>query len=236
MVEPLDDAALERSAYPTEWTIAQVLSHIGSGAVILQRRLDAGLDGSTMPDDFAPRVWHEWNAKTPRAQAESALAADDDVLVRLDALTGEERERFAFSMGPMTFDLNGFIGLRLNEHALHSWDIAVALDDDATIPPDLAELVVDNLGLIARFTGKPVGTPTTIVVRTTEPARTFSLALGDAVRLDPGALTGDTEIALPAEAFVRLVYGRLDPAHTPATATANDPALLERLRRTFPGP
>jgi len=234
MVEPLDDAALERSAYPTEWTIAQVLSHIGSGAVILQRRLDAGLDGSPMPDDFAPRVWDEWNAKTPRAQAESALAADDDVLVRLDALTGEERERFAFSMGPMTFDLNGFIGLRLNEHALHSWDIAVALDDDATIPPDLAELVVDNLGLIARFTGKPVGTPTTIVVRTTEPARTFSLALGDAVRLDPGASTGDTEIALPAEAFVRLVYGRLDPAHTPATA--NDPALLERLRRTFPGP
>ena len=34
LVAPLDDAAIVRPAYPTEWTIAQVMSHLGSGAVI----------------------------------------------------------------------------------------------------------------------------------------------------------------------------------------------------------
>ena len=39
---------------------------------------------------------------------------------------------------------------------------------------------------------------------------------------------------MPAEAFIRLVYGRLDPAHTPAVD--GDAALLDQLRATFPGP
>jgi len=32
VVEPLSDAQLDEPAYPAEWTIADVLSHIGSGA------------------------------------------------------------------------------------------------------------------------------------------------------------------------------------------------------------
>ena len=46
-VAGLDDAALSRSAYPTEWTVADVCSHLGSGAVIMERRLQdllAGVD------------------------------------------------------------------------------------------------------------------------------------------------------------------------------------------------
>ena len=46
--------------------------------------------------------------------------------------------------------------------------------------------------------------------------------------------TGESDLEMPAEAFVRLLYGRLDPAHTPPIA--GDPALLERLRATYPGP
>lgn len=37
IVEELDPAQLEMPADPTKWTIADVLSHLGSGAVILQR-------------------------------------------------------------------------------------------------------------------------------------------------------------------------------------------------------
>jgi len=39
---------------------------------------------------------------------------------------------------------------------------------------------------------------------------------------------------MPAEALLRLAYGRLDPAHTPAEVEA-DPADLNRLRAVFPG-
>jgi hypothetical protein len=37
---------------------------------------------------------------------------------------------------------------------------------------------------------------------------------------------------LPAESFVRLVYGRLDPEHTPATVDAE---AVASLRLLFPG-
>ena len=43
LASPLTEEALTAGAYPTEWTVAQVLSHLGSGAVITQRRLDDGL-------------------------------------------------------------------------------------------------------------------------------------------------------------------------------------------------
>ena len=39
---------------------------------------------------------------------------------------------------------------------------------------------------------------------------------------------------MPAEALLRLVYGRLDPRHTPPYK-ATDDALLDRLRAIFKG-
>lgn len=53
LVAPLDDAQLERRVYPTEWTVADVLSHVGSSAVILQRRLDDALLDRATPDEAA---------------------------------------------------------------------------------------------------------------------------------------------------------------------------------------
>jgi len=236
IVEPLADDAIVESAYPTEWTIAQVMSHLGSGAVILQRGLEDQLAGSTTPDDFAPGVWDEWNARTPRAQVDDGLAADRAFLAALDAVSAEQREAFSFAMGPLSVDFDGFVGLRLNEHAFHTWDIEVTLDAAATIPTMIAERVVDNLGLITRFTAKPSDGPATIDIRTTAPQRHFTLELtADGAVLAPAA--GDTSAAdleLPAEALARLVYGRLDPAHAPAFVGSL--ALVERLRAAFPGP
>jgi hypothetical protein len=44
----------------------------------------------------------------------------------------------------------------------------------------------------------------------------------------------DARLELPAEALVRLAYGRLDPDHTPSTVTA-DGVDLDLLRQVFPG-
>lgn len=76
LVGPLDDDAIVAQAHPTEWTIAHVLSHLGSAAVIFGRRLSDGLAGVETPDDFNAGVWAEWDTKSPRAQVDDALAAD----------------------------------------------------------------------------------------------------------------------------------------------------------------
>jgi hypothetical protein len=52
------------------------------------------------------------------------------------------------------------------------------------------------------------------------------------VHLVDGVAAAD--LTLPAEAFVRLVYGRLDRAHTPSSVTG-DTARLADLRKAFPG-
>src|SRR5437773_1716633 len=68
------------------------------------------------------------------------------------------------------------------------------------------------------------------------PQRDFLLAVHDTVELDAFAdqtVTGTLD--LPAEALLRLVYGRLDPAHTPPVALAAGVVTLDDLRPVFPG-
>lgn len=103
----------------------------------------------------------------------------------------------------------------------------------AAVPAEAARLIVDNLGMVARFTGKPTGRRHEIHLRTFDPARDFTLSLGDeAVSLSPYEGTSAPDLELPAEALVRLVYGRLDPDHTPPVHGHVD---LDELRRAFPG-
>jgi uncharacterized protein (TIGR03083 family) len=234
LAAPMSEEELTAGAYPTEWTVAQVLSHLGSGALIMQRRLEDALAGQDTPADFAPGVWDTWNAKGPVAQRDDALAADAALLARIEAVPQEARDTFASAMGPMTLGFTQFVGMRLNEHAFHSWDIEVVAAPAATIPVPVAALVVDNLELVARFTGKPTGGTTTITVATTGPQRGFTVELTPGgVALAPGAAAASPDIQLPAEAFARLVYGRLDAEHTPAGAHGS---ALDTLRRLFPGP
>jgi hypothetical protein len=154
------------------------------------------------------------------------------------ALSGEERAA-RFRLGPLDLDLADLVGLRLNEHVLHTWDVEVAADPGATLPAGATALVVDNLAFIAGWTARPTGEARVVAVRTTDPGRAFTVTLTpDRAALaaagdDSGA--GAADLTLPAEAFVRLVYGRLDPDHTPAVDAA-DPATLDELRRVFPGP
>jgi hypothetical protein len=134
----------------------------------------------------------------------------------------------------MSFDLAGFLRLRINEHMLHNWDIAVAFDPAAVLPADGIDVVLEALPLIARFTGKPTGSTKELRIHTTAPTRTFLLGLsagGITVAADDG--DGAPDVELPAEAFVRLVYGRLDSGHTPSFTGAGED--LDELRRAFPG-
>ncbi len=230
----LDDAQLVGASYASEWTIADVLSHLGSGAVIMQRRLQDARARTETPDDFAPAVWDEWNAKSPRAKTDDALAADWALVEALEAVGDEERAALTFSMGPMTFDLPALIGMRLNEHVFHTWDVEVALDGAATLAPDAVPLVVDNLDLIARYTARPVGQPRRISLRTTDPSRDVTVSIGANGVEYAASASGEPDVVLPAEALGRLVYGRLDPDHTPAFTGDGD--ALDVLRQVFPGP
>ncbi|HWD55304.1 MAG TPA: maleylpyruvate isomerase N-terminal domain-containing protein [Acidimicrobiales bacterium] len=234
LVEGYDVEQLERPSYSRDWTIADVLSHLGSGAVLMARRLEAAVAGAPLPDDIAQPVWDEWNAKSPRAKADDALVEDERLERAFGAVGEADRARIAFPFGPMSVSFDTAAALRLNEHALHTWDIEVMSDAAARLPADAADVIVDNLGLIGRFAAKATGDEREIRVRTAHPVRHFT------VRLTPDSaelLDGDggipPDLELPAEAFCRLVYGRLDPDHSPPVRANGE--LLATLRRVFPG-
>ena len=233
LVDRLGFDQLTTRAYPAKWTIADVLSHLGSGAVIMVANVEAQITGIALADGYNQSVWDDWNSKQPAAQARDALAADRALLDRIDALSDQQRVDFQFDLGPISVDLAKFLGLRLNEHTLHTWDIEVVLEPSATLAAEGTDLVVDNLELVGRFGAKPDGNERRVNVHTTEPSRDFTITSSpDAVSLTPSTNAAAPDLQLPAEAFVRLVYGRLDPGHTPRGVEGPE---VESLRSIFPG-
>lgn len=234
LVRGLDLDQLLSPSYDPGWTIADVLSHLGSGAVLMARRLEAALAGAPLPDDVAQPVWDEWNAKSPQAKADDALAEDERLGKAFDAVADAERASLAFPFGPVSVTFETAAALRLNEHALHTWDIEVALDPTAVLATDAAAVIVDNLGLIGRFAAKPTGVEREVRVRTSHPVRHFTVRLTpESAELLEGDGGVEPDVELPAEAFCRLVYGRLDPGHSPAVPANGE--VLDLLRRVFPG-
>ena len=75
-------------------------------------------------------------------------------------------------------DLADLAAMRLSEHALHSWDVAVALDPAAPVAAPSAALVVDTVARLVGRTAKALPTPARMHVTTTEPARELPLTLG----------------------------------------------------------
>jgi uncharacterized protein (TIGR03083 family) len=240
LVGPLTPEQLRGSSYCTDWSVAQVLSHLGSGAEIaLTLMLPAAL-GQAEPagrDAFGP-IWDTWNAKRPDAQAADGLSADEKYVEALEQLTDDELAAISLPFFDMTLDAVGLVRMRLGEHAMHTWDVVVSRDPEATIAPGAVALLIDNVpGFLAPRLGRAPDRAFRTHLRTTDPHRDYLLIAADPVSMPdwPGDGGGaDAEVTMPAEALLRLAYGRLDPAHTPAEVDG-DAADLQRLRRVFPG-
>ncbi|HVA53257.1 MAG TPA: maleylpyruvate isomerase family mycothiol-dependent enzyme [Acidimicrobiales bacterium] len=221
------------SAYPSDWTVADTFSHLGSGAVIGQRRFEDAVAHRESDPAFNASVWDEWNAKDPTAQVEDCLASDVALLAALETSTGQQRDDFRFMMGPFAFDFNGLVGLRLSEHVLHTWDVEVPFYPRATLPNDAANAILDSIQFIVARTAKPTGETKHVTVRTIDPVRDFSLVLDvDSVDLVEAQREGAVDLEISAEALVRLIYGRLDEEHSPTSVSVD---AVDYLRRVFPG-
>jgi uncharacterized protein (TIGR03083 family) len=233
LVAGLDGDGLRAQSFDTEWSIADVLSHLGSGAEIFALYVDAAAAGGEPPSREAfPGIWDTWNARSPEEKAARSVEANEALVSRIESLTPEQRAAFQVAMfGPVPMDLAGFLDMRLSEHALHTWDVAVALDPAARVAPDAVDLLIDVAPRMAGFIGKKAQAPATIAVAVTGPERAFTLDTGGVSVLPAGAETTTASVALPAEAFIRLLSGRIgDGAELEASGVT-----LAELKSVFPG-
>jgi uncharacterized protein (TIGR03083 family) len=238
LVNAVSEDFLSSRSYCADWSVAQVLSHLGSGAEIASLMLSSVLTGEPMDREaFAP-VWDVWNAKTPAQQAADAVPADDAYISRLEGLTGDELDGISFEFFGMTLDAAGLVGMRLSEHAIHTWDVASAIDPVAVVAPDAVALLYGRVSWLAERTGRQGDGPLRARLVASDSEADFLLDVTDKVTLVPWPAEGgpaDGEIHLPAEALLRLFYGRLGDEVTPTVEISGDPALLGRIRAVFPG-
>lgn len=236
---PLTDQEIAGPSYCKDWSTAQVLSHIGSGAQIFGLLLDAGLAGAETPGrDEMSRVWDVWNAMSPTEQARNSLNADSEFLDRVAAVPAAELDAMRMTLFGAPAGAARLLELRLFEHAIHTWDVIVIRDPDAEVAGDAVAWMVDRLDPLAGRSGKTEAGPLEVDITTTDPDRAFRLSVSDVVKLVSAAAAdarpATATVRMPASALVRLVYGRLDAEHTPATVEA-DGIDLDTLRSIFPG-
>jgi uncharacterized protein (TIGR03083 family) len=241
MLRGLDPDLLTHRSGAAGWDISQVLSHLGSGAEIGLATLNASLPGGGAPAESNQEIWARWDAMTPEERAVEFLRADGALVSRYESLDAATREDLRIDLGflPQPVPVAAAAGFRLNESAHHAWDVNVAFDADATLAPEAADVLVDWIGGLFGFLGHADamdGRAGTLAVETTEPARSFGLDLRDTVALVDTPAQPDGVLTAPAEAWLRLVTGRLAPEHTPADVrVSGDLVGLDDLRRVFPG-
>lgn len=237
-VRDLTDAQLNGPSGATQWIVADVLSHIGSGAEITLAGLRAGL-GETEPpgQDFNQGVWDRWNALAPEAQAAGAVESDAALVGALEAVPEERHDITIKTFLPDPVPLAAFVALRMSETVLHSWDVRVGVDPAATLTEPSAELLAEHLAgslsFLAGFIGKPAEAPEHAVVEIV--GTPYRLVLADQVRLSTDAEPATATFTGSLEAALRLVYGRLRPEHTPAGVEVTGNVTLDQLRAVFPG-
>ena len=225
---------------PGEWAVYQLLGHLGSGAVITEATLEASIAGRPNPGLEANKaIWAVWDAKSPQAAADDSLAANEHLLARYDSLDDATRESLRIDLGflPAPLEVAAAARFRLNEFALHSWDVRAFLDPSATIEPSAVPLVVDVEAVMLGWICKPelLGHPATVRVELTDLGRSFVLALAESASIRQGDEETDAVLRLPAEAWLRLVSGRLAPAVTPDHVEVSGSVALDELRTVFPG-
>ena len=132
VVGSLTEEQLGAQSGAEEWTVATTLSHMGSGSEInryvLLRAIGEDVDAPDNQD-----VWDRWNALPPAGQAAGFVQHSDAIVATLEGLTEEQRIGTMVDLGfmPQPVPLGTVLGMRINEIALHGWDVEVALDPGA---------------------------------------------------------------------------------------------------------
>lgn len=235
LVRALTDEQLATTSGAAEWTVAQVLSHLGSGAEIGRAPIVRAA-GETVTAEDNQTIWARWDASAPRAQAEGFLEHNGRWLDTVEALTPEQRSSLTVDLGflPEPVPLVTALGMRLNEVANHSWDVRVAFDVHVGVDADSAGVLVDLLtgpvSFMLGFLAKPaeLAGPVSVAI----PGA--GLVIDDAVTVVDHLESPSATFNGPPEAFVRLISGRLKAPYDNGV-TIDGSITLDDLRRVFPG-
>jgi hypothetical protein len=247
-VESHPASYVEQDSFCSEWKNYQVISHLGSGAEIFQRTLESALDGKeALTPEGRQAIWGYFDGLAPSEVYPQFKDRVGKLIAYLEALPESKHNEIVPTFAG-NLPLPRALLTRLNEMALHVWDILVKQNPQAKLNDDSAALllpmVVDRLPNRAKregldeLHGRPIGFD-------------ISGPAGRQFRLKPGGEQASVEDGLPtnplftvkmsSEAFQRMVSGRepIDKAVTAGTAQVSGDtgsmAAYPALNKIFPG-
>lgn len=198
-----------------DWTVADVVVHVGQGSEWVTGIVRDGLDGHTSLERLG--------AEPPPDPADEATllrwfrAAADELHTSLAALDPQAR---GWTLGGPDEPLVGWCRRRAQETAVHRWDVGSAGARPDPIDRDLAVDGVDELFevFVPRFGARVTGEGQTLHLHATDDG----LAPGTGewtATFTPGGLTwarghakGDAAVRGPASDLLLLLWGRVPPA------------------------
>jgi hypothetical protein len=126
--------------------------------------------------------------------------------------------------------------MRLSEHAVHSWDVEVAVDPAARVSQDAVVLLLGALPQMMQWMGKKAAEPAVVAVTATSPDGAYTIDTGG-VTLTPGAAEApaSASVELTSEALLRMVYGRVDESTVASGELRAENVTLAQLQAVFPG-
>ncbi|MEV5967382.1 maleylpyruvate isomerase family mycothiol-dependent enzyme [Kribbella sp. NPDC051952] len=234
LVSTLSEEQLKGRSGAAEWTVADALSHLGSGAEI-NRKPIAIAAGEQVDAEDNQAIWDRWNALPPVDQAAEFVKHDAAYVDTVEALDAEQRElRVDLGFMPEPVPLLVALGMRVSEVANHGWDVRVGVDPSATVDAASAELLIEllqgPLAFLLGFSGK--ADQVEQEVRLAIPGGGIKIA--DAVTVTDTFDEPTATFEGPAEAVARLLTGRLGADHA-AGVTVTGNVTLDDLRKVFPG-
>jgi uncharacterized protein (TIGR03083 family) len=234
LVPALSEEQLRGRSGAADWTVAQVLSHLGSGAEISRKPI-ATAAGEQVDAEGNESIWARWNALSPVDQAAGFVKHDAAYVDTVSALSTEQPDsRIDLGILPEPAPLVVALALRLNEVANHSWDVRVGVDPSAILDPDSAELLIELFGgplaFLLGFSGK--ADQIEQEVRLAIPGG--GIEITDTVAVTATVDHPTATFEGPAEAAVRLLSGRLGAEHANGVGVTGN-VTLDELRNVFPG-
>ncbi len=213
-----DDAAWEAPTACSAWTAREVAAHVTDGAeraVVVAR---AALAGEPVPqyDTAERRRRHAALRSLPGDELADRLERDlAAVFQTLNGVPAATLHGTTVSLGGGPHTLAQFADQRLVETALHAWDTGGGRDRDATIAPESAAAMTDFvLWRVPRLAHAADGRGTALRYRCELEGTgggPITLDIGpDRVTATRGGADASPALTLPVEAFIRLVWGRLD--------------------------
>jgi uncharacterized protein (TIGR03083 family) len=202
------DFARDSSGCPG-WTVKEVVAHLTTGAQMFEGIARGTLDGANWPEERKRRL-AENAALNPDELRRRYTEADASLVNTFKSLSADElqakRQHPALGEVPVI----QFLGMRISETAIHSWDIQSAIDPTATLQAPASSAVAAQIVNVfpSWFVADSIGGLSRtyrFVVDDTE--RTLAIAGGKAAWTSGGS--ADATLTLDTGDFLLLMTGRL---------------------------